>query len=666
MNEGRTNAKSQDTNYRFDPLEAETIAPMIDRAFSGGDGCLGAQPILEREIAEYFLSCAAGSDSGDERVSNEDGPRPRRPIAHEIDRVLFYELQVPHRGPVTCDLVPVQNEDDHSWPPLPADVSSDVAELWRHLASLVHAPAARARLHDLKFVRGVDRFASAVAARDAYLEFAAAKEVFDLDEAYSLLRAWTLDRKFRREDAEAESRSALHRAIEASWDSGGVAPGVLLPMLGALCRTPLRKEGEDHVPVDRLLLRASDLYRMPESVEYIGDLRRGRAKNDEERLAINEWQVTCLAEVARKSEGLIKALRLKEAIATAKRFHLASFVATLTRELQALPAGDVQLQTIASEVPVSRIPIEGYMRQFTSDRDWRIALLRFSRTSVPTGRVVDLENSRRERLERPRIMDLVHNVLLDEDRLPQWEPTTDEERHGYMLAREATWTAAFHGHILADILDRIGKRYGPIPETELTAFLAYEGRGNAELAAVLSRSLSHYWRGDMEAAAYIAVPRIEAAVRLILKEFDVAIYQTQIGERPGMYPQLANMISLLPEIDMDEDWIYFLEWFLVSHAGKNFRNQIAHGRVRSISPSDAALSIRALMLVTALAGPGQTDDDILESHPDFRGWTRSVGERDPRAAVSRITKVNVLDFPARWKVALHLAIARLADSIRRV
>jgi hypothetical protein len=403
------------------------------------------------------------------------------------------------------------------------------------------------------------------------------------------------------------------------------------------------------------------LYRLSDAIGEIAELRRGRATTDEERSTVGVWQVEQMAVAARKSEGLVKSVRLVEAISEARRLHLRELEDKLTRELQAIPPEETELEAVRSTVPVSRVPLERYFRQYTRDRDWRVGLRKFAYTPPPTGDVQKLKAALEKRRRRPRIIDMISVVQLDEDRLPTWQPTTEAEQHEYRLAREASFLAAVDGNHLADILDRLLERYVDIPTDDVAAFVALDGRGNYELAAVFARALRHYWDGDLEACIHIAVPRIESAARLILRELDVAIYKVQLGERPGLYPQLGNLLGEFEGLGFDESWVYFLRWLLVERAGKNLRNQVAHGRVRGASRADAALVLRALLLLVRICGPG--NEDTLGQGSQAR--VPNGSGRSLRKHVARPVE-DPVPYPRQALVLVNSVLLRGHDALKRI
>lgn len=645
---------TQDTKYVFDANEASVLVPLIDEAFqrergagpghgAGAEGgsrdYLDAHTQFRTRIATLLGTTVhaldVGGGKGDEAVASDEAgsgetepgqvdpaevrasPPVGEPIRHELDRALMYEFIVPFDGPVTCTLGHYDRDSEFVWPPRIANVTESVVDLWEYMATRATAHAAVARFHDLVFIRGRDRFTHAAAARDAYLAFAAQAAVVDLDQAYALLRAWAIDRIFRRVPELEETRLAIETAITTAWDAGRGYPGVVLPLINALCQTQETADA-DPVQVDALLDRASSLYGATESVGYVAELRRGRATTDAERTAVDRWHVEQLAAVARTSDGFVKAMRLRDAIREAGRAQLRDLEERLTVELQSLSPEDAKLESFTSDFRMSRLPIERFLRQFTQSPNWRRSLHLFSQTPPPTGSVEQLKRAEEQRLLRPRLVDIVSTVLLDEDRLPSWEPTTVEEQLEYQKARDAGLSAAVTATHLAEVLDRFKSHYGAITVDDLAAYVSHQGRGNYELAAVFARALHHYWNGDLEACVHIAVPRIESAVRLILRELDVAIYRVQLGKRPGQYPPLGSLLGELADLGFDEGWVYYLRWLLTDHTGRNLRNEVAHGRVRGASEADAVMVLRALLLVVLLCGPGNADDvevDLAQDQP---------------------------------------------------
>jgi hypothetical protein len=147
------------------------------------------------------------------------------------------------------------------------------------------------------------------------------------------------------------------------------------------------------------------------------------------------------------------------------------------------------------------------------------------------------------------------------------------------------------------------ERYGILEEASLAAFLSENGQSDSVLATSLARAFLHFWRGDYEACAHVAIPKIEAAARALLRELDEGIYKLQVGQDQGQYPMLYPLLKELEKLAMDESWIYFLRWLLLAPPGMNVRNDLAHGFIGDISPVYGALILRAAALLITVTAP---------------------------------------------------------------
>ncbi|OIQ79111.1 hypothetical protein GALL_391680 [mine drainage metagenome] len=65
-------------------------------------------------------------------------------------------------------------------------------------------------------------------------------------------------------------------------------------------------------------------------------------------------------------------------------------------------------------------------------------------------------------------------------------------------------------------------------------------------------------------------------------------YQVQRGSKRGVYPQLGTLIrDLRPSLD--PSWHRFLQTFLVSNFGPNYRNELSHGYVEEVDIHNSAM-----------------------------------------------------------------------------
>jgi hypothetical protein len=149
-------------------------------------------------------------------------------------------------------------------------------------------------------------------------------------------------------------------------------------------------------------------------------------------------------------------------------------------------------------------------------------------------------------------------------------------------------------------LSRTAAVHGVPSEDDVTAHLLALGAADQRLARSFARGLQLFWRQEHEACVHLVVPKIEAAVRLVLRECDVPTFRTQVGASPGGYAGLGPLLTALRDNDMDEDWHFFLTWLLLA-PGHNMRNDVAHGLLAEPTAAYAALALRAAGLVILMA-----------------------------------------------------------------
>ena len=141
-------------------------------------------------------------------------------------------------------------------------------------------------------------------------------------------------------------------------------------------------------------------------------------------------------------------------------------------------------------------------------------------------------------------------------------------------------------------------------EADLTGILSQGALVSAPTAASIARAFCHYRRGDAEAAAHVVAPRIEAMARAAL--VDAPIFRVQRQRTRGQYPQLGALLAKLGD-RLDASWVRFLQTFLVSPHGPNFRNELLHGFIDEVHPVQASLVLLgALYLASLTAVPAPT------------------------------------------------------------
>lgn len=499
------------------------------------------------------------------------------------------------------------------WPPQLGAVDDATLEVWEEASQRVGAPAARARLHDLLFLRHYG---------DARQHFQIAVEAYsdtaqvctsELTQAHSLARGLEIAVSTRQHELVdlvtnaliASARSALQN--DGNTDRPGVALGFIRPLvveraareqLGPLLEEARRVYAEDAWTTESLI----------ELQLALAD-EADRPRLDRE--LIQSW----LNFAERVPPGLAQMMWLQTAARIATDRGHGDLRDEAIQRLEAITEEDLDLKVIATSAPVPREEVERLIDQAMGEPTAVDAIRRFISGPPPSGALErNREEARRHREEFVHTQ-LFTPVRLAYDGMPQYEPSTEEQRDELALAEVENHALQYMGPIYAHAIQRIGQHHEPSFEE-----LAEELRGLPAVTAGTSRSLAralrHFWQGDYEAALLIALPRIETLVRHLLRMSGVPLYRVQVGDTPGAYPGLGSLLGRLDEPLLHRDWRRYLETLLVLPGiGLNVRNERLHGLDDSdVAPATAALVLVGCMHLASIdpqrATPeGSTDDE---------------------------------------------------------
>ena len=553
----KTSSQSAAPPYAFDASHIPVAAAVLDRAFS---------------VAERWNVAEAVRDELRTRgLSDADA------LARELARVPYWRLDVETQPRVSTARLPLLG---------PVDVTPAVVELWCAIEPLLTSPAARAVVADILWERRVQPAASyARVAADSHLERASGLPA-SLESSDSILRAWDLSRRIgdvaRADQAESTALAVAAEALETD----DYNPGVTLPLLTLLTAPPIQgqvRDGSFAETLNRLLERALDAYAFHDAGEVVGLMRR-LADTPEEVARLELRHTTLLLNQALGTpDGLLKQSRLEEVIALARRYQQPEIVENATAALQSISVASLGLQRIET---THTLPIdirESALDRYTRGRNWRDGLDAFLSTPPPTGRRSDLDRAARDYLNGGFIHTLFRRVALTAEGLPSH--TTEGDDLARATAHVAGFSAAVNGELMATGLSRAGQRFGVPHVDEIARHLIARGASDQDLANALARAFQHYWRSDFDSALHVITPRIETAARSLLRELDVAIYRTQVGQSKGGYVGLLLLVEHLENLALDPDWAYYLRYVLLGPHGMNLRNDVAHGLLRRPSAS---------------------------------------------------------------------------------
>lgn len=592
--------------YVHEPAAVEAVARAIDTAY--------AEAVRWWDVDGGFRNAAVAA-----------GLDPEEPIVREVSYALLYVLRPSLVGESAgCVLRPASGEGPVAFPPETSQVAVPVVDLWSAIAGQAKEPDAVARFSDLLFERqravGGGARASAVAAADTYMTVAETRPL-DFDATMALMRAWEIARAVGDTAREARARELMIKLATAGLANEPSPPGVVLPLINALTTPPRvvtsrkARKAANQAPaglpapdprINPLLEQAFASYPYGHLASEVAMYMRRQNTDDVGREAINRREVQARIDEASSRPGLVRMRILEEAVNLANRHNIKDLAERATALMQAISQSELGLVTMTTDVKIDTVyavHIEHWLRPFTQYPDWREGFVYFLRTDCPTGHL-DTIKSRSAALAAVAVFrSLIPTTRLNADGLPHWTPATEEQRRADQMAEYAHVYAAQRGQHLAQGLLRIKERYGTPEEADLLAMLSVDGQADRVLAASLARAFRHFWNGDYEACVHIAVPKIEAAARALLRAADEGIYRTQAASTAGGYPGLYVLVDKLKDLGLDESWAYFLQWLLASPTGMNLRNEVAHGFIGDIGPIYAALVLRAATFLSIMVAP---------------------------------------------------------------
>lgn len=148
-----------------------------------------------------------------------------------------------------------------------------------------------------------------------------------------------------------------------------------------------------------------------------------------------------------------------------------------------------------------------------------------------------------------------------------------------------------------DVLGQIPERFGRPEPDELEGWLRGREHVSAGIARSIRRTLEYFWDEQWEASVGIGVPRIEAVARGLVLLLDAPVYRLQRAEAPGQYPGLGALVGILADKGIPESWIRYLRTAFSHVAGRNLRNEHAHGFIDDPDPGTAVIVCHALLFL---------------------------------------------------------------------
>jgi len=296
---------------------------------------------------------------------------------------------------------------------------------------------------------------------------------------------------------------------------------------------------------------------------------------------------------AARAEPLLRLVHLERAAKLARDFGFSDLEKRAASAMQSIKPAQLGLVHLSGTTQVPQVDMERHFAQFTDAPTWQVALRRLASGVPPTGNLDENQTLARRLAEKAPLASLFPVVELGGDGLPRFTAATEEEMADYQLRQVEKIGLQLRAPDAAEVLRRIHEKWGPISEKDLATFLGERSHVHDAVAISLANAFRHFFRSEFEAAAYIAVPRIEALVRGIVLSLGQGIYRVQREKSPGQYPGLGALLPVLRENGLDVSWLRFLSTFLADPAGLNYRNELSHGFLGTVGSADAALVLVA-------------------------------------------------------------------------
>jgi hypothetical protein len=490
------------------------------------------------------------------------------------------------------------------WPRNIDQISPDALLVWAAYADAAAAPAVRAHLHHLLTAARADRphlhaRAAITAYRDAVPVFQATHTVSTrVRAAESLVYALGLARAMNQKDLIGPVVTDIITMVENMLGTAPVALGLLYRLLDALVAA-----NADSATVAALIERAVTASEDDIILQqaFLGLLRR-LATDDETRKAVDRRTVTAMIDTAEtKRTGMLSLLLFNDAATKAQQAGLTDLAEEARKKMQAM-----QVQNLGTAV--SRIPL----RLTLAERDAALtevdqaanlaeALWRIAAMPAPAGTDAEAERAAKAVMPNaPFATSIARGSINPAGPVPTAPAGTDGLENTKNIYRKIAVLRA--GLAFEAQLNRVWARFEPTVEDLVAVFDCAE-LGTVSRTKMLARAFTFYSTGeDDDASVHLAVPRVEALAREIVRGYGVPVLTVAQGATNGGVVQLGTLISSMEKVGFDEDRRYsFALTFTDGEHGLNVRNDVCHGLIDCPPRPVVALVLQAALHLLAVA-----------------------------------------------------------------
>lgn len=487
----------------------------------------------------------------------------------------------------------------HVFPPDLAEVQEVDLDAWEDAISEIDHPLVQARMGDLLWERRrsdrPDHFARS--AIKGLAELSRDPELHPVQKAQNLSRALELAMQIRDRDSVEEVRERMIGFVQADLENHGDGPGAALTVL-----RPLIDLDPDERPdqtgtlledVDKKY--GADPYIAETVSQLLADLTDPEERESLRRKEVHRWR-----EEAGMGDSLLRIHRLEHALELAIKYGLSDEADEIRVELGRTRPEDLDLQTITTDIEISKEESDAFLAQFNGAQDWQQALVRLGAQPPPHGSRDKLNELVDELMQVAPIQFLITKTVMGPDNASTIYRATDQESHRYLaLAEQQALGERIWAVYAAKALFEIKEKFGVPDRAELTSFFQSD-LVTEETAERFARSVEIFWGGEFDESGHTIVPRIERVYRDLARTIGVNVVREPRGTTPGGVVTFGSLMAKLEPVFEENSWFAFHRSVLVNPLGLNLRNLICHGLVDRVGPNEVALLIQIAIQLRGL------------------------------------------------------------------
>jgi len=496
---------------------------------------------------------------------------------------------------------PMWEFDGRAYPMSADQMPEAVLELWADAVDVSTDALVRARYADLLWeVRyGDEAYRWCQMAIDSYLQ-AIDEGVAEVNELHDAGRR-AMELALQINDR-SRQESVIERLQELTRRSLGdrETPGVALPVLELISslRPDLHPADLGELVDDAIDVYGSDPWHLESALGV-----KAKLAGPEERADLWLAQVDAFANLADRSEGLVRYAHLQRAIEMAEERDLRDRARELRVTLEGISEDELGLKQVSVEVQIPTEEIDKFVAVVVGQDTLEAGLARFG-SYLPLGEPEESRTFVRELLDEHPLQALVTRMTIGPENALLRATQTPEEHEVAALIDHQTRSLSFFGFLAIEILSQLIERYGAVSSKWEWFESDIIERGVAER---IGHAIELYERDDFDGSASLIAPRLERVVRACARAVGVATTQgPDRSGNPGGVKGLGNLLSSMTG-RLPEGTRQHLRILLSETTGLNLRNRISHGLIDEASAQEAALLIHAACHL-ALLGPRAQDE----------------------------------------------------------